>query len=58
MIASVLGESGEIIFPKLDEERDMISFDTIALDLLKYMGLEADICVHGGGGKAKGLVLE
>jgi hypothetical protein len=44
MIASVLGESGDIIFPKLDEERDMISFDAIAIDLLKYLGLKADVC--------------
>ncbi|MZP67296.1 MAG: polysaccharide biosynthesis protein [Bacteroidales bacterium] len=44
MIASVLGESGDIIFPKLDEERDMISFDSIARDLLRYLGLEADVC--------------
>jgi hypothetical protein len=34
----VLGESGDIIFPKLDEERDMISFDSIAHDLLKFVG--------------------
>ncbi|MBE0673716.1 MAG: polysaccharide biosynthesis protein, partial [Bacteroidales bacterium] len=40
LIASVLGESGDIIFPKLDEERDMISFDAIALDLLRYLGME------------------
>lgn len=44
LIASVLGESGDIIFPKLDEERDMISFDAIVLDLLRYLGLEADVC--------------
>jgi FlaA1/EpsC-like NDP-sugar epimerase len=44
MMASVLGESGDIIFPKLHEERDMISFDTVALDLLRYLGMEADIC--------------
>jgi FlaA1/EpsC-like NDP-sugar epimerase len=44
MIASVLGESGDIIFPKLDEKRDMITFDAIALDLLKYIGMEADVC--------------
>lgn len=44
MIASVLGESGDIIFPKLDEEKDMISFDVIARDLLKYLGLETDAC--------------
>ena len=44
LIASVLGESGDIIFPKLDEERDMISFDAIAYDLLQFMGLQPDIC--------------
>ncbi len=44
LIASVLGESGDIIFPKLDENRDMISFDAIARDLLHYLGLEPDVC--------------
>lgn len=44
LIASVLGESGDIIFPKLDEERDMISFDSIAHDLLKFVGLRPDLC--------------
>ncbi len=44
MIASVLGEPGDIIFPKLNEESDMISFDSIATDLLKYLGMEPDIC--------------
>ena len=44
MIASLLGESGDIIFPKLDDKRDMITFDVIANDLLKYLGMEADVC--------------
>ena len=44
LMASIMGESGDIFFPKLDEERDMIPFDQIALDLLKELGLEADIC--------------
>lgn len=44
MIASLLGESGDIIFPKLDEKRDMVAFDVIAYDLLKYLGMEADVC--------------
>jgi hypothetical protein len=39
-----MGESGDIFFPKLDEERDMIPFDKIALALLKELGLEPDIC--------------
>jgi len=44
LMASIMGESGDIFFPKLNEEKDMIPFDLIALDLLKELGLEADIC--------------
>ena len=57
LIASVLGESGDIIFPRLDEEWDMISFDSIALDLLHYLGLEADICVTEEEARNKALLL-
>ena len=57
MIASVLGESGDIIFPKLDEERDMITFDAIALDLLNYLGLRADICKTEEEARQKALLL-
>lgn len=44
MIASLLPKSGEILFPKLDPERDMISFERVARDLLGYLGLKPDIC--------------
>lgn len=44
LMASIMGESGDIFFPKLDEERDMIPFDQMAVDLLHTMGLEPDIC--------------
>ncbi len=44
LMASIMGESGDIFFPKLDEEKDMIPFDKIALALIKELGLEADIC--------------
>lgn len=44
LIASIMGESGDIFFPKLDEEKDMIPFDEIALDLIKYLGMIPDIC--------------
>jgi FlaA1/EpsC-like NDP-sugar epimerase len=57
MIASVLGESGDIIFPKLDEDKDMITFDRIALDLLRYLGLEADICKTEEEARRKALLL-
>jgi FlaA1/EpsC-like NDP-sugar epimerase len=53
LMASIMGESGDIFFPKLDEDRDMIPFDEIALDLLKELGLEADICTSEEEAKQK-----
>ena len=44
LIACIMGESGDIFFPKLDEEKDMIPFDGIAMKLFKALGLKADIC--------------
>lgn len=44
LLASLVGESGDIFFPKLDEERDMIPFDRIALALLDELGLEPAVC--------------
>jgi len=44
LMASIMGEPGDIFFPKLDEEKDMIPFDRIALDLLKELGFKPDIC--------------
>ncbi|MEI6061060.1 MAG: polysaccharide biosynthesis protein [Bacteroidota bacterium] len=44
LLASVMGQSGDIFFPKLDEATDMIPFDQMAIDLLQTMGLTPDIC--------------
>jgi nucleoside-diphosphate-sugar epimerase len=44
LLASVLGNSGDILFPKLDEARDMIPFERVAVDLLHALGLESDVC--------------
>lgn len=38
LLASVLGESGDIIYPKLDSYRDMISFDSFLPDFLREIG--------------------
>ena len=57
LLASVLGESGDIIFPKLDEERDMISFEAIALDLLRFLGMEPEICSSEDEARNKALLL-
>ncbi len=57
LLASVLGESGDIIYPKLDEQRDMISFETIARDLLSYLGLKADECGSEEEARQKAMLL-
>jgi FlaA1/EpsC-like NDP-sugar epimerase len=57
LLASVLGESGDIIFPKLDEQRDMITFETIARDLLSYLGLKADECNSEEEARQKAMLL-
>ncbi len=57
LIASIMGESGDIFFPKLDEDRDMIPFDQIALDLLETFGLTPDICKTENEAKQKALLL-
>lgn len=44
LMASIMGESGDIFFPKLDEDKDMIPFDQIALDLVREIGMKADLC--------------
>jgi FlaA1/EpsC-like NDP-sugar epimerase len=44
LMASVMGESGDIFYPKLNPEKDMIPFDKIAKDLLKTLNLDIDIC--------------
>ena len=57
LMASIMGESGDIFFPKLDEEKDMIPFDQIAIDLLHSLGLEADICQTEEEARQKSLLL-
>ncbi len=44
LAASVLAESGDIVYPKLDENRDMIPFDAVVKDMLDEMGLGCRAC--------------
>jgi len=44
LAASVLAESGDIVYPKLDEDRDMIPFDAVVRDMLDDMGLGCHDC--------------
>ena len=44
LAASVLADSGDIVYPKLDEDKDMIPFDRVVKDMLDYMGLGCKAC--------------
>jgi FlaA1/EpsC-like NDP-sugar epimerase len=44
LIASVLGKSGDIFYPKLDMENDMKPFSDIARKLLDAWGWQVDVC--------------
>ena len=44
LLASIIGESGDIVVPRLDETCDMIPFDRVATDLLRALGMEPDPC--------------
>lgn len=44
LLACMLGESGEIFFPKLDYDKNMKTFSSIAVELLKAHGFEAARC--------------
>jgi nucleoside-diphosphate-sugar epimerase len=53
MLACMLGESGSIFFPKLDPEKDMQTFETIGVNLLKAHNWEVDYCKDEDEAKEK-----
>ncbi|MDY0282042.1 MAG: polysaccharide biosynthesis protein [Salinivirgaceae bacterium] len=57
LAASILGQSGDIFFPKLDPEVDMIPFDQIALNLIEELGYKPDICATEEEARQKALLL-
>ena len=44
LFASVMAESGDIVYPRLDPDRDMIPFDAVVKDMLNVMGLGCKPC--------------
>lgn len=44
LAASVLAESGDIVYPKLDEAHDMIPFSDVVRDMLHEMGFGCQEC--------------
>ncbi|PKP22657.1 MAG: nucleoside-diphosphate sugar epimerase [Bacteroidetes bacterium HGW-Bacteroidetes-21] len=57
LLASILGESGDIFFPKLDMVNDMKPFTLIVDALLKEYGLAPDICASEEEARQKALLL-
>lgn len=57
LMACILGKSGDIIFPKLDPEKDLHPFSDIALSLIKELGFEPDICQSEEEARQKALLL-
>ena len=52
LFASVMAESGDIVYPKLDPEKDMIPFDVVVKDMLNDMGLGCRACSSSEEAKA------
>ena len=52
LFASVMAESGDIVYPKLDPEKDMIPFDVVVKDMLNDMGLGCRACSSTAEAKA------
>ncbi len=57
LMASILGDSGDIFFPKLNLDVDMISFEQIAKDFLIHLGLKIDVCISEEEARNKSLLL-
>ena len=57
LLASILGESGDIFFPKLDMVNDMQPFTLIVEALLKKYGLALDLCKSEEEAREKALLL-
>ena len=52
LFASVMAQSGDIVYPKLDPDKDMIPFDAVVKDMLDDMGLGCRVCSSSEEAKA------
>ncbi len=57
LMACILGKNGDIYFPKLNPEKDLINFKNIALNFLTELGYEADVCSSEEEAKSKAAAL-
>lgn len=58
LLTCVLGESGDIFFPKLEAQRDVRNFSDIATSLLETLGFQADICASEQEAREKAALLK
>jgi len=52
LLAGVMGESGDIVYPRLDPEKDMIGFDHVVKSMLDHMHLGCRSCTSSAEAKA------
>lgn len=52
LFAALAAESGDIVYPRLDPEKDMIPFDAVVKDVLRDMGLGCRECATSEEAKA------
>ena len=57
LMACIFGKSGEIFFPTLNAEKDLVLFKTIAIDFLHELGFEADECESEEAARQKAIHL-
>ncbi|MEO5891088.1 MAG: polysaccharide biosynthesis protein [Ferruginibacter sp.] len=53
LLACIVGRSGEIFFPRLHAESDMVNFADIAKLFIKQLGFEPDICADENEARRK-----
>ena len=58
LLACVLGESGDIFFPKLEAQSDVRKFSDIGTALLETLGFQADICTSEQAAREKAALLK
>lgn len=58
LLACVLGKSGEIFFPKLDEHKDMVNFADVVAPFLRRLGLEPLVCASEAEAREKAMAIK
>ena len=57
LLACILGNTGDIYFPKLSPEKDLKNFKDICISFLKVLGYETDLCNSDQEARDKAVLL-